>query len=489
MGIRIQPLDIEISKDPKKDPFENDKLGRREVAEILTHLVGNIDSACTLAVDAPWGAGKTTFLRLWGQHLRNEGFTVVQYNAWETDFCEDPFVALCAELTTAFDTVEENALGKERARFSEAAQKVIQHVAWNAVSHVVSHATVGLVSITKLKAEIATDLSPVEERLAKYRQAKTVVSDFKDSLENIADALSDQKGPKRHLIIMIDELDRCRPSYAVELLEVAKHLFSVNKVVFVLAVNREQLAHSVSALYGDAFDAKGYLRRFFNVDVRLPVPDREAFIMDLLAAIQIEDYLKRTDDSYTTTVINSNYELLIKFLGIPNLSLRDAAQAIHRLGVVFALLPNDKLSFLTAAVGAIILRTINENLYRDFVDGNVSDLGVVDGLFKDVDMKALQQTDEGRLFEAVLIMAYKEMKSMSSHPPNICKHVTPLEERYKGEQSENTAAGEEHHDEVLFYVEHQKNIFIKHNDRRLGFMSAVKRLELLDKDLISEEPK
>ena len=75
-------------------------------------------------------------------------------------------------------------------------------------------------------------------------------------------------------MVMINELDRCRPSYAVELLEVAKHLFSADRIVFVLAVNCDQLAHSVTALYGNDFDAEGYLRRFFDVDFQLPEPDR-----------------------------------------------------------------------------------------------------------------------------------------------------------------------------------------------------------------------
>ena len=60
-----------------------------------------------------------------------------------------------------------------------------------------------------------------------------------------------------------------RPSYAVEPLEVAKYLFSVDHIVFVLAINRSELAYSIQALYGDGFDAKGYLRRFFDVDFQL----------------------------------------------------------------------------------------------------------------------------------------------------------------------------------------------------------------------------
>ena len=63
MGIRIQPREIHISTDPADDPFKNDLLDRREKAEILTSLVSNIDGPCTMAIDAAWGAGKTTFLK------------------------------------------------------------------------------------------------------------------------------------------------------------------------------------------------------------------------------------------------------------------------------------------------------------------------------------------------------------------------------------------------------------------------------------------
>ena len=70
-GVQIQPRDIDV---PAEDPFRNDLLDRKQPAEILTHLVGSIEGPCVIAVDAAWGAGKTTFLRLWAQQLRNEGF-------------------------------------------------------------------------------------------------------------------------------------------------------------------------------------------------------------------------------------------------------------------------------------------------------------------------------------------------------------------------------------------------------------------------------
>ena len=113
------------------------------------------------------------------------------------------------------------------------------------------------------------------------KKLKKAVREFKEALLELSNQLSESI-PNHPLVFAIDELDRCRPSYAVELLEVAKHLFSVNNVVFVLVINQLELAQSVKALYGQTFDAEGYLQRFFDLDFRLPDPDRSRFVDALL---------------------------------------------------------------------------------------------------------------------------------------------------------------------------------------------------------------
>ena len=131
-------------------------------------------------------------------------------------------------------------------------------------------ATAGVLDIQPLIEKEAGQIlsSFAETRITKYQEAQSSIAEFRAKLGQMAEALIESNGC--NLIVMIDELDRCRPSYAVELLEVAKHLFEVEHIVFALAVNRTQLAHSIRALYGSDFDAGGYLRRFFDVDFMLP---------------------------------------------------------------------------------------------------------------------------------------------------------------------------------------------------------------------------
>jgi hypothetical protein len=74
------------------------------------------------------------------------------------------------------------------------------------------------------------------------------------------------------MFIFIDELDRCRPTYSIAMLERIKHLFDVDGVVFVLATDATQLSHSIKAVYGSEFDSKRYLQRFFSRTYKLPTP-------------------------------------------------------------------------------------------------------------------------------------------------------------------------------------------------------------------------
>ena len=225
MGIRIQPLPIDI---PEDDPFKNDLLGRKDTVDVLTHLLGSIEGPCVLAVDAPWGTGKTTFLKMWSQHLRNNNFRVVEFNAWETDFSEDPFVAISAELTNRLHDDTDTSLSEK----INVAKKAATKVALRAIPGLIRVATAGILDVAPLlEKEIGEAIaSYAKDKLAQYQETRQFVEEFKISLQDLAATVA-SSNEGRPLVLVIDELDRCRPSYAVELLEVAKHLFSVDYIV------------------------------------------------------------------------------------------------------------------------------------------------------------------------------------------------------------------------------------------------------------------
>ena len=493
MGIRIQPLEIEI---PEDDPFRHDLLDRREAVEILTHFVGNLEGPCVLAVDAAWGFGKTTFFRMWSQHLCNQEFPVVAFNAWETDFSEDPFLTLSSELTEGLQSSETKLPGETIEKLINASQAVIRWVGTRAVRFAAGQ--VPLVG-TELAEGAATF---VEERLFRHSEARTSVEKFQQVLQDMAASLSEMN-ESRPLMVMIDELDRCRPSYAVELLEVAKHLFSVDRIVFVLAVNCDQLAHSVKALYGSDFDAEGYLRRFFDVDFKLPGPERQAFIAAQLRATGINDYFDLVTENASPhhgihlphaaelkVVGETLRAMLFLFFGASDLSLRTVGQAIHRLGLLYASLSKFQKNHGVATTVALILRTMEPRLYSRFVVGEVSDAEIVDSIFDRPGLKTLRFDKRSATFEAAVILA--GLDDELPHLPPTETRFSPLLDRYENwdRTDRNLFEGEELDDATRRESKHAERVARMVNQQlewgttEIGFNDAVRRLELLSNSLI-----
>ena len=439
MGIRVRAAEVDV---PDDDPFRNDLLGRKESAEVLTQLVDGIEGPCVMAIDAPWGAGKTTFLKMWSQHLRNKGFPIVEFNAWETDHAEDPFVALAAELKEGLKAFGDGSLTEKINATTDAAKQV----ALRTIPGIIRIATAGVLDVQPLIKEAGTLLaSYAEKRLERYKDDQESINRFRNKLQEMANTLAQSK--KHPLMVFIDELDRCRPSYAVALIEVAKHLFEADHVVFVLAVNRTQLTHSISVLYGSDFDATGYLRRFFDIDFRLPEPDRTLFIRKMSERMQVGE----------------NF-LLEKFFELSDLSLRQVGQAIHRLGLVAASLPDRAL---IAATVALIIRTIDADLYWQFVRGNLSDRDLVDAMCERVSIK-----DE--YFEAFIVMAAKEITSSGKNMMYDRQIESPLIDRYREE------GGKGHAENVIELVQDYEQRGPYPIDRLgFGFLEVVRRIELL----------
>ena len=464
LGIRIRPEEVRV---PEGDPFENDLLKRKEPAGILTQLVDSIDGPCVLAVDAPWGAGKTTFIKMWSQYLRNEGFPVVGFNAWDTDHAEDPFVALVAELTEALSVYRDSSIAEKIQETKTAAKKIVRR----AVPGVIRVATAGILDVQPLiEKEVGQFLSSYAEgRLAKYNETRDSFEEFGTKLKEMAGTL--RRSQHHPLVVMVDELDRCRPSYAVELIEVAKHLFGVDHIVFVLAVNHTQLSHSIKALYGNDFDAAGYLRRFFDVDFRLPDPDRMQFTATLLDRFQIAGEAR---------------DLLQSFFAAANISLRQVGQAIHRLGLVTSSLGSEHLAMIAGV--ALVLRTLDSDLYRRFVHGVVSDQDMVDATFDRAGItKPMKEDGPGRdmfsWIEAVIAMSYEEILNSNREPDYDQPINTPLIDGYRRliDESLTDATRNDYHLHYAQAVTETVDYFRKKMRYPVGFgfIEADRRIELL----------
>lgn len=489
--MRIKPLELDI---PETDPFLNDLLDRREPASILTDLVSSFEGPCVLAVDGEWGSGKTTFLKIWTQHLRNKDFAVIQFNAWETDFSENPFVALSTELT---DNIGEYATDQSLGqKLVDSFTKAIQHIAPLSIK-IVSQ----ILTTRALDLDLSGMFSDGSNPKTPYHAAKKSMEEFKASLKEVAIEIAKSKEDKP-FIVAIDELDRCRPSYAIELLEIIKHLFMIDGIVFVLAINRSELAHSIQAIYGNNFNANGYLRRFIDIDFRLPNPDRNNFIDALTANAGFADYLATTKDPEAGGEFHASRNLLKRFFSTSDISFRMIEQAIYRLGLLFRSLANDKKSFMPGAIIASILRTIEPDLYHQFIHKDVEDDTLISDLFSGPRGKLIEPLDKNDFISevsyliATIILATLSQDTDGSNPTPYYSRESPLLSQCR-EVIEAEKTGVPHLSTPGAIIDNS-NALIAHEIVRIvenrlnnlsgivdfGFWHSVKRLELISPELL-----
>ena len=475
MTIRIQPKEIPIQAD---DPFVHDLLDRRESVEVFTRLISTVDGPCVVALDAAWGAGKTTFLKMWAQYLRNEGFPVVEFNAWETDASGDPFLSVSTEITEGLKDWGTHPVKYKIRQTELLAKQLLRRAGPGALRF-----AAGLVPV--VGAELGHVASSwAEDALSAYSRTQQSLRQYRDSLQAMAEAHWEASDHKP-IVVFINELDRCRPSYAVELLETAKHIFSVDHVVYVLAVNRSELAHSVKALYGDGFGATAYLRRFFDIDFRLPSPDREQFIQDLLASASISGLFDQVQNGSIRSLYQDSVYALMGFFSQSVFTLRDVGQAVHRFGLVMSSLSGNELGLIRTLTALLIIQTLDSTLYLRLAnhDNTLTDQRAVEAFFARMDRVDLRYSPLGRFVESVIIASMRGTGDIEREDGEVPGHL-PRYRQLRSEfadspQPSGGASAENRSDYQLFDLIRALVDPFAPRPEALNFDIAVRRLDLL----------
>ena len=245
--------------------FEADLLDRKLISKQLTELVDRIEDPIVLALDDKWGSGKTHFLKRWvtAHQKENGGRAItVYFDAFENDYLSDPLVSIIAALS--------ERIPKEQKTTLEKWKKVATKLAKPTFGVALSLATFGAKQYLDEIGDVVADAAGSEAKDATKslwdleRQRKDAVRLFKELLAKMT------KDQAASIVIVIDELDRCRPDYALSVVEVIKHFFSVPNVHFILGINGDALQSSVKARYGADTDAERYLRKFISASFSLP---------------------------------------------------------------------------------------------------------------------------------------------------------------------------------------------------------------------------
>lgn len=357
-----KPLDVQIDDG---DPFRHDKLSRRNFAESLRAVVRTLTQPVVVAVNGPWGTGKTTFLRMWLPTLKTDGHQCVYFNAWENDYASDPLIGLLAAVQQQVTPAKKS---KVWTRTKKLASSVARTVAPAAIK-LLTYNALNLEEIKKAVSDSEADTiadfvhDAAEKQIDEHVKSVATVAAFREALAAFATEITQHlDGATRSLVIVVDELDRCRPTFAIETLERIKHLFNVPNVVFVLALDLAQLSFSVKSLYGEGMDAENYLRRFIDLVCDLPIASSREFCDYLYHQFELAEVISEGEREFIVDL----------FSGVSDayrLPLRAQEQLFAQVAVVSRLLYKRSFGAVELAILLVILRTVNLELYRGYLGG------------------------------------------------------------------------------------------------------------------------
>jgi hypothetical protein len=278
--MNIKHSEIEINQD---NPFSNCKLDRQKYSVVLTNIINSYPFGFVLALNNKWGTGKTTFIKMWEQDLKNNNFQTIYFNAWENDFENNPLTALMGELKTITNADTEPKFKKTLKKAAILSKNIAPIIAKAIADRYINTQGIkeAIIGVTEGLADV------FENEVNEYDKKKKSISDFRQSLSEFIANTNEGKP----LIFIIDELDRCRPNYAVSILEQIKHFFSVPNIVFIISIDKEQLGYAIKGVYGsDNIDSDEYLRRFIDVEYSIPEPEVDVFYKYLYEYFQFDDF-------------------------------------------------------------------------------------------------------------------------------------------------------------------------------------------------------
>jgi len=267
-----------------------DHLDRAKYALFLTSFLNSQDLSkpYVLNLNSGWGTGKTYFLKRWAEDLKRR-HPVVYIDAWKDDHSDDPFMtvvsAIISSLRELTDKPEDSFLSKSCENGWSLLKAMGPMMVGAAAKKYLGKDLDELLSFDEENSpDIHKEVGDAAAKMAQFlisaheKKSASVKALKLDILGWIGSVVGQGSGISKPTFVIIDELDRCRPSYAVEMLEAIKHIFDIPGVFFIIATDTEQLQHAIKVVYGGGFDAQTYLSRFFDSRFSLRQPSLRGLI-------------------------------------------------------------------------------------------------------------------------------------------------------------------------------------------------------------------
>jgi len=360
-----------------------DEFKREQVADRLITLLSSDIDISPMIIDGDWGTGKTEFCCKLVNKFRAEKNThkILYIDAFQADHADNPLMTILAEVASIVPS-------EKKEGFFNKALPVIRY----------GFKTVAKAGVSYLLKENADDIAEgLDDHLQNAADSAidasvmAVLKDHEKAKENLQalQTLLAELAKEHPIVIFIDELDRCRPDFAVQMLEVIKHTFNVEGVQFVLVTNTKQLRAAINHAYGFNVDAQRYLDKFIKFSFALPstVPGMRRLNEDLQASVHhFHELLKKSDvlESLSIEPNNGIWAFLSDLICHNNLSLREVETLVRNFEIYLTLANGRSYQFSFGyslmSTFAIFLFSMKPNIKTAIINNEIDEKSIADVL-------------------------------------------------------------------------------------------------------------
>ncbi len=399
-----------------------------------------------LALDSQYGTGKSFFLELLAEKL-SQNHPVARVDAWADDSGNEPSVSIMAAVEEALEPYLSKPAAKDALEKLKAARRnilpIIAKGAGGALTKAIARYfdDVAVEQIRDLLNQQGEDISSeaaavgegagagieaIGDRLTEladrhaqdlikdYRDRKRSRFEFKRSMAQMIASLVpgdvEKMGP---LIVIVDELDRCRPDYAIKVLEEIKHFFDVPGVAFVLAIHRQQLIASVQSVYGANFKSDDYLRRFFDWSMSLRPRSMSALVADQMIELGLDwQRMRSPPKDHSLKNVEGDHEDFIAFIfSAMNVTPREAKAVMRALALFFQSWDPEVRVELTVLIPKLVAMVRSEGVSETYLDS--AQLSNYSSMFR---MGGDRSIGLGRLYNELTTMGTRSLLQTKAGP-------------------------------------------------------------------------
>ena len=312
---------------------DRDEFQRKSIAENIVKLLNPDTDISPLVIDGDWGTGKTEFsIKLKNLIIEQDAESKVIYiDAFKGDHAESPLLLIASAIARILPEKEKQTFIKKAIPAIRFGMKTTLKAGAGWVLRQETDNMAEEFQDAIKKASNAAIDGAVENILEDHIEAEKNINSLKICIEELS--------AKQKTVIIIDELDRCKPNFSTSILEVIKHIFDTQNVYFILVTNTKQLRASINHIYGYSLDSQKYLDKFIKYTISLPDTFKNGHYQNLKASVMY--WLQLAKESTNLSLIEKYIgEEVRQLITQTNLSLRETHTFARNLNIFLTLEEN-----------------------------------------------------------------------------------------------------------------------------------------------------